>query len=239
MLENIIVYDYIGWFFWTITYIVIIVSGIVNKKSYYVGIPVMPVLVNFSWEIASVILPTNFLRQVWFFFDIFIIALIFKKQNLKQNKKRFFSYLFFLTVCTIIFYYIFKSNTLILPISSFFIDTVMAIIFLIQKKKIDATNRITISIMKFLGDFFVWIYYSQFHPSISVMAAITFICNIIYIIYAFKEKKVNPDVNKPFIQPARTLLKALDNQLFPNTNDSYTKRKYKKKVKTKKTHRKK
>lgn len=237
MFEELLIYDYIGWFFWTLTYIVIIFTGTVNLNNKYVGIPVFPVLVNFSWEIASVVNPTTIYRQIWFFFDIFIVALIFKKQNLIKEKKRLLSYLVFMAGCTVAFYFIFKNNDLLLPISSFFIDTAMAIIYLIQRKKIEPANRIVIGVFKFLADAFVWVYHAGFHPSVSFFAAITFVCNIVYIVYAVKEAKEHPEIRLEFKERIKYISSKINKSLRKQKNITHN-NKYKKKKNNRKAHRK-
>ncbi len=240
-MDKLAIFDFWGSFvFWNLAYITIIISGAVNKKSTQVGIPVFPVLVNFSWEIASVINPSYYIRVSWFALDCFIIYLIFKKQDLKNDRKRLCSYLAFLAVVTTIFFFIFYKSTLLLPISSFFIDTAMAIAFLIKFKKIDHGNRVLIGLLKFLGDTFVWIGYADMHFSISVFAAITFVCNIIYLIFAVKEVKAHPEINQEFKDNLINFLDEVKN-LFKSMKRSRNKEivhsKRRKKKKVKKTHR--
>ena len=116
----------------------------------------------------------------------------------------------------------------------------MAIIFLIQRKKIDSGNRVLIGVFKFLGDAFVWVYFASFHPSISVLAAITFICNIVYIVYAVKEAKAQPEIQEEFkgnLKSAYAEVKRVIAKINKRRKPDIVHGKKKKKKKTKKTHR--
>lgn len=241
--------DYTEAFFWTLTYIIIAFTGYINKDEKRLSIPPLTLWINFSWETASIIFSAgegfdiftqaHFIRFSWFFFDIFILCLHFKKKNFFSGKKlSLLGYLTVFCVLTALFFYSFNYSKYGMPITAFIIDALMEIFFWFYRKNLDPCNRLAIGITKILGDFFAGIYYGHAHPVVVVLACVAFFFDVLYIIYAVKERQLNPDVDAKFIELFKNIYKKV--KVFILGEKQYQKkRKYKKKQKTKKTHRKK
>lgn len=241
------IFDYIGGFFWSVTYILIAFTGFINKKDTRIAMPIVSLTINFSWETASIIKSCidglsitrgNFIRFSWFLLDILIIIVFYKKQqqvDVKRNKFKFcvLSWAVLTTVFALLFFF----TEYGMPVSSFIIDIHMAIMFFCYRKHLDPSNRVFIAAAKLLGDICAWLAYGDVHYSIVVLGAGSFIFNTLYILYAIKEIRMQPDINNAFRNGLNEFFKLLEKRLLKEK--TYQKRrKYKKKKKQKKTHRK-
>lgn len=240
--------DYTEAFFWTLTYIIIALTGIINKNEKRLCMPVPSLWINFSWETASIIRSFqkgfnlfsqgHFIRFSWFVFDIFILWCFFEKNDFFRKKKLpLFGYITAFLILTTFFLCSFNFEYG-MPITAFIIDALMEVLFWFQRKKFDPANRLAIGVTKILGDLFAGIYYGSVHPTVIVLACIAFFFDVLYIIYAVKEKQLNPDINNNFIRNKTVFLKKVK-LLFVEEKQYQKRRSYKKKQKNKKTHRKK
>ena len=181
-------FDYLLFTFWSITYFLIIFYGIKFKKNYF---PTFAVILNFSWEVVSFIYDiktfpslTFFIHLVWLLLDVIIIVV-----QITKCKCNFITYLF---VIPLIFIFLsvftFENGQLVL---SFFIDIIMAILFIIQlifNKSNNYIHCMFIGISKLLGDLFAWLTY-RYNPIVNVIGVIVLFINSIYIIYSFHKTK--------------------------------------------------
>lgn len=217
--------DYIEATFWSITYILIIITALKNKSEYRFPIASITIFINLAWEVASVIFSysvglklsrANIIRFTWFFLDIFILMLfIYKFKKNPDNHKHLYPYLIFFVFITTLFLLGFVYTESVMVISAFFIDAHMEFMFYKDRKQLDPANRLLIGFFKILGDTFALIYYFNSHFTVPIFGAIALIFNILYVLYGFKEH-----------------IKKIESQ------KTYQKqRKYKKKQKVKKTHR--
>lgn len=71
-------------------------------------------------------------------------------------------------------------------ISSFIIDLVMAIEYILFAKKLSPHLKSIIGIMRFLGDFFAWIMYFRVSVIVCVIGTAVTIINLLYICYCFR-----------------------------------------------------
>lgn len=240
--------DYTEAFFWTLTYIIIAFTGYINKDEKRIAIPPLTLWINFSWETASIIFSVregldvfsraHFIRLSWFLFDIFILWFFLKKNKFFLRKiPMLLCYLSLFFVLTVFFFWSFGYSNYGMPITAFIIDALMEIFFWFYRKRLDPCNRLAIGITKILGDFFAGIYYGPTHPVVVVLACVAFFFDVLYIIYAIKERQLNPDADIAFKKVKDAFIKKLKVFLI-GEKKTHIKRKYKKKVKHKKTHRK-
>lgn len=245
--------DYIEAFFWSVTYIIIIFTAFINKNDRRFPISTLTVMINFAWEIASVFYSNfdsfsraNFIRFSWFFFDIFIFLLLcFKVKNKLVKKKTFYRYLIVLFVLMPIFYYCFKNINYGMTISAFVIDAHMEFMFWKNRRRLDPSNRLRIGIAKILGDFFAGLYYSTIHISAAILGVVALIFDVLYIIYAIKEQRQQPEIAEnfknnlsQFILDCNSIVNQFIKSKILKKKPRQKKITYKKKKKTKKTHRK-
>lgn len=246
MAEYFYIIDYVEAFFWTITYILIALVGFVNKDDRRLAMPKISLFANFAWEVASVLVirgsyldQGGIIRLAWLIFDVAIVLSVYfkNKKSTDFNKK---------TICwglswfalTVIFYIGFNSHELFMPFSAFAIDIEMALLFFVQRKKLDPCLRVYIAATKLIGDILAGFYCSvAVHYGIAFIAVGSFIFNVLYLVYAVKEIKQNPDINDSFKNNINLLYKR-PKSLRAKQIEHHNARKYKKK-KVKKTHRKK
>lgn len=241
------VFDYVGGFFWSVTYLTIAYTAFVNKNDYRLSIPFTTLIINFSWETASVILSfctdlspsrTNFIRFSWFILDIFIISALFYK-DYNKKKIRLIKTTILWIIITVFFVWLFFATKNGMLISSFAIDVHMAFMFFCFRKHLDPSLRTHIAVFKLIADICACISYGFFHIAVPIMAFGSFIFNSLYLAYAIEERRNLPSVDKAFQQNKMICYKQIKKILLNKTNHTYLNKKYKKKIKHKKTHRKK
>ena len=241
-------WDYTEAFFWTLTYIVIAFTGFINKDDKRICIPIVTLWINFSWETASIIYSVNqgfdifdqghFIRFSWFFFDLFILYIFFKKSDFSKKIPCLVLYFSLFFILTPTFFYSFNNIEFGMPITAFIIDALMEIFFWFGRKKLDPSNRLQVGICKILGDLFAGIFFGPVHTVVVILACTAFFFDVLYIIFAIKEKQLQPNLNDNFKQNYNEFIKKFKVQLS-GTKTYQKKRTYKKKSKSKKTHRKK
>lgn len=190
--------DYIEATFWALAYAFVAISGFKNKSLNKLAMPFTSVLLNFAWEVLSLVdlfcgggigLQALYIRGIWFILDIPILYLCYKKMNMYTTDK-FFKKSFFPTLIVLVLIYavLYQLPNGIL-ISSFVINLRMEILFFTRRKKLDSTYRVPIAIFKLFGSIFTGIYYSVASPLIPflIIPAITF--DAMYVVYAIKEKR--------------------------------------------------
>lgn len=182
-------FDYAQFIFWCLTYLLIIIYGLLKNK---VLIPICAVVLNFSWELTSLfydLLRENFtfilIHTIWLILDFFICIIIFK--NDKINRKK----LLIILPSFVILFEIFKLNNGQL-ISCFMIDLIMAYLFLFKiiKDKADLIGQLILGFLKLLGDLFAWFAYLSM-DFVLFVGLLVLILNSIYIIISFI--KINVD----------------------------------------------
>lgn len=198
MKEWIIYFNYLQLFFWSLAYIMIIKTGIKNKKNEKMPIPTLPIILNLGWETVAVLkdivhyIPQNILevigRVVWLLLDIIILMIYCYKKIIVQKKmsSAFFTVFVYMLVC-IAYTYIFRLNYGML-ISSFIIDLIMAFEFYLMRNTLEKDNKTLIAILKLCGDVFAWFYYSHDFILIFMIGLAVFTLNLFYLIQTIKEK---------------------------------------------------
>ncbi len=245
MAEYFYVIDYIEASLWTVTYMLIAFVGLINKNDSRLAMPGLALLTNFAWEVASIFeiegrfsYQAGYIRLAWFVFDVFILIAAYKKNyKLPNFKRKFICWFIPWLLLTVIFTIGFKSGELFMPVSAWVIDVEMAFMFWIHRKKFDPSLRIYIGLAKLFGDIFAGIYCSPIHYSIVILAIISFVLNVMYVAYAAKELKTNPDINSNLNNNWQCFIKDLRKREKESKNLN-RRRVYKKKKKVKKTHRK-
>ena len=194
-------FDLLQVVFWSITYVLIVVFGIIKRKTF---MPIVAALFNISWELNSLLsdffcvrIPIVALGHfVWIGLDFLIItiAIFYYVDN---NKKMLLSFIF-LPFIIIGLYFIFKINYGQLY-SSFIIDLLVAICYLFVsfKEKDNIIEFIIIGITKLIGDFFAFIMYRQ-DTLVNIIGIIVFVINAIYLIILNNKpiNKIKLTINK-------------------------------------------
>ena len=170
--------------FWSITYVLVIIAGFLSRNIRKVSMPYVAGILNFGWEICALCNSNGFWGHIlWLSLDLLIV--FWGVFYLQSNYQRII-YILALTVCTVGLWYVFMIPAGML-ISVFVIDLIMAINFLIQRKKLSLKMKTPIAITKLLGDTFAGLYYAPQSNLIGIIACVVFMCNICYLYLCLEE----------------------------------------------------
>ena len=187
---------------WSITYFLIIIYNVKYRK---LGIPPIALASNFAWETIAIYWDysidhfVNIFHIVWFILDLAIVITYIGRCEPAYLRKKYY-WFGILLIDLIIFYHIFQLSFGML-ISSFIIDTTMAIeyfIFCKAKKIIPNILSISFCITKLLGDLFALVYYAHLSIIVLVLGIVVLIANSAclqyLIIIQYKCKKQSNDL---------------------------------------------
>lgn len=166
--------------FWTLAYLVVAFCGIQNRKSHQLlFMPLIAGMLNFAWEINALLLSRGFYGHVlWTALDIFII---FHNVCFLEKGKRG-KYLLLTVVLVLALYGIFRiPNVDGQRISSFSIDLIMAVEYVLCAKRIARQGKIPVGVLKLLGDLFAWLSNMQSSLLVTVSGLIVLLLNLFYL----------------------------------------------------------
>lgn len=179
-----IVWDYLQVIFWSFTYVLIIINGFRSwrAKDYRLQMPLLAGVMNLSWEINAMIFAAGFGGHVlWLVLDIVIYI-----QNLirllRQKRHRYVCiYVTCLLIITAALCWIFLTWSTGMLFSSFVIDGMMAVNFMLVQEKISDFGKMPIAITKFMGDTFAWLSYFRASAFVGITGCIVFFINLFYL----------------------------------------------------------
>jgi len=163
---------------WSITYVLIIIAGIMGFRDKKVSMPYVAGILNFSWEICAFWGSGGFWgHSLWLFLDVGIVIL--SVRCIKENKGKLL-YAVAVLVSFVVLKFVFSMQSGML-FSVFVIDLIMAVFFLIEREKLSGRIKIPIAFMKLLGDIFAGVYYAPQSKFVAVLALLVFFCNTSYL----------------------------------------------------------
>jgi len=169
---------------WSITYALIIVAGILSRKDKKVSMPYASGVLSFSWEICAIWGSGGFWGHVaWLALDIAIVFIGFR--YLQASRSRVL-YAISILISTALLQYIFTIQSGML-ISAFVIDLIMAVCYLVDRKKLSSKLKIPIAFTRLLGDLFAGVFYAPESIFIVIVAVIVFFCNLSYLYLCIEE----------------------------------------------------
>ncbi len=186
------------WFFWIITYILIIKQGIKDKRY---GMPMAAICANISWEfIFSFIHPINDLQRIltflWFLLDIFILMqfLLYGYKEFKKIIPRKVFYASFFITLVVSFFTIlammYEFDDMAGIYAAFFQNLMMSGLFIalfIQRGNLSGQSM-GIAVCKMIGTVFAAVgFYLYFRtPLITIISLAIFIYDWIYIVLIYR-----------------------------------------------------
>jgi len=164
--------------FWSITYVLIIIAGSQSKILRKVSMPYIAGILNFSWEIRALYNSNGFWGHImWLTLDLAIVYFSFK--YIPTNKGQYI-YTLSIIISTFLLLYIFTlSNGMLFSV--FIIDFIMAICFLVDRKKLSPKLKVPIAVTKLIGDTFAGLYYAPQSIFIAGLAGLVLFCNMAYL----------------------------------------------------------
>ncbi len=180
--------DYLTVGFWSITYLLIVFAGYRSRKIKRVSMPYIAGILNFAWEICAMYRISGFWGYIlWFAIDLAIVCFGF---YFLDSKSKRISYLIAIIVSTIGLFIVFDKFTDGFAYSVYIIDLLMAICFLVERKKLSPVLQITIAITRLFGDFFAGFVFRYLTFTV-VIAVVVFVCNCVYLCLCIKEKRIS------------------------------------------------
>lgn len=73
-------------------------------------------------------------------------------------------------------------------ISSYTLDLIMAIEYVVCSKEISVHGKLPIAIFKWLGDLFAWLFYCKQSIFVGIIGAAVFLLNLFYLAYCMEER---------------------------------------------------
>lgn len=172
--------------FWSITYVFIAIAGFYSKKEKKVSMPYVAGVLNAAWEVAAIIhTGGNPGFIVWFIIDVFIMFWGFCFLT-SAKKKILYSVSIFLS--TIILLLSFEHlHAVAFLFTVYLIDVIMAVEFILCRKKLSRKFNIAIAAAKLLGDLSAGLTFGYVHDCIIAFSIISFICNFIYLFQCIED----------------------------------------------------
>lgn len=161
------------------TYVIIVLCGIQNRKSHLLLMPLIAGSLNFAWEINALLLSRGFYGHVlWTGLDVLIV--VHNVRFLEKGKRK--KYLLLIVVFILVLYGMFRiPNVDGQRISVFAIDLIMAIEYVLCAKQIAPQGRISVGVLKLLGDLFAWLSNMQSSVFVAVCGLIVLLLNLFYL----------------------------------------------------------
>lgn len=170
--------------FWSITYVLILISGGRSRQERKIAIPYIAGVLNFAWEACALQEYQGFWGHLlWMGLDFGIIYFGFI--YLSSARKRVF-YISSIYIAILIFAYIFTLPEGML-LSVFAIDLIMAVVFLVDRKKLSRKCKLPIAVTKLIGDAFAGMFYAPQSVYVACMAMLVFCCNLVYTYLCWRE----------------------------------------------------
>lgn len=141
--------------------------------------PLIAGSLNFAWEINALLLSRGFYGHVlWTGLDVLIV--FHNVRFLEKGKRK--KYLLLIVVFILVLYGMFRiPNVDGQRISVFAIDLIMAIEYVLCAKQIAPQGRISVGVLKLLGDLFAWLSNMQSSLFVAVCGVIVLLLNLFYL----------------------------------------------------------
>lgn len=180
------IFDTLQVVFWSLTYITIIVCGVKHPEEHKPMMPYIAGGLNLAWELNALLLYHHYGHIIWSGLDIMIFVL--NLRNLKRHgKHRQYIYILYVIVAAATIYGMFKLPSGML-ISSYTLDLIMAIEYVVCSKEISVHGKLPIAIFKWLGDLFAWLFYCKQSIFVGIIGAAVFLLNLFYLAYCMEER---------------------------------------------------
>lgn len=179
--------------FWSVTYLLIILAGWRSRELKQVSMPYVAGVLNFGWELCALQQSQGFWGHIlWLGLDVVIYSIGFLSLN---TGKRRSIYIILTYMATTAFWYIFTLPNGML-ISSFAIDVIMAVMFLVDRKQLSPDLKVPVAVCKLIGDVFAGIYYGRSSGMVAIMAVMVSLCNCCYLWLCCREKQEKGTENR-------------------------------------------
>lgn len=161
--------------------------GGVTCEDNKIQMPYLSGCLNFSWEINASIMKATALiligRIIWLTLDIIILFI-----NIKHLKRRI-PYIILIGFVSLILRILFINSSDSMLVSSFVIDLIMAIDFIVENNLVSKKGSVVIAITKLIGDACAGIYYCRNGIFIFILSVLVFMINLFYLAMRLENSK--------------------------------------------------
>ena len=170
--------------FWSITYILIIIAGWRSRSKKMNSMPYAAGILNFGWELCALQESQGFWGHIlWLGLDAVIFTIGFFFLQSRKQKGLYIIFTYFVTAG--LWFLFVRYNGMLFSV--FAIDLIMAVLFLVDRKRLSHELKIPIAVCKLTGDTFAGIFYAPESRVVAVMAIMVFVCNVIYLVLCCRE----------------------------------------------------
>lgn len=169
--------------FWFITYVLIVAAGVCGKDEKKVSMPYAAGVLNLGWEACALQQSSGLWGHIlWLGMDLAIVYIGFTRLS-STKQKVYYAASIYMTILILAYVFSLENGMLL---SAFAIDLVLAIAFLLDRKKLSDKLKRWIAVTKLLGDGFAGLYYGPKQPVVAVLAVLILVCNVIYLFSCFR-----------------------------------------------------
>ena len=185
-------FDVISILAWGITYILIVFSCKKQEGVPKRAIPLVPPLLNLSWELVALVHSQAFWGHiVWFGLSILVFdSCLMSITNLK--KQLFYALL--LGPIAILFSLIFMYGGML--VSSFAINVIMSICYWMDRRNLLEKRKILIATTKCIGTLAATIHYAPYSTGVAIMGIVIVVFDLMYLVFCIRENKDSKEKNK-------------------------------------------
>ena len=169
---------------WSVTYALIVIAGIRSRGCRMVSIPYTAGVLNFAWEACALQQSQGMWGHlIWFGLDLGIVYFGFEYS--KSWKQRI---LYVAAICTgvLVMWYIFAQQQGML-VSAFALDLFMAVLFIVERRKLSPELKVPIAVARLLGDFVAGLFYAPESMAVCIMVVAVTLCNMAYLLLCIRE----------------------------------------------------
>ena len=169
--------------FWALTYLLIVIGGFRYKSDNKFFMPIVAGALNFAWEIHALRISGGYwVHIIWLALDCIIL---FQNMVFLSTFRKRLLYGSCVIASIVLIYGVFSVNSFDgMLISSFVIDIIMAIEYVVVIKRISPRLLILIGVCRTLGDLFAWISNLRHSSFVAVIGALVLVVDLFYICYA-------------------------------------------------------
>lgn len=179
------IFDTLQIAFWSLTYITIIVCGVKHPEEHKPMMPYIAGGLNLAWELNALLLYHHYAHIIWSGLNVVIFVLNCRNLKLSGNRRRY--YILYVVAMAATIYGTFRLPAGML-LSSYVIDLVIAVEYVVRIRHISAHGKLPIAIFKLLGDLFAWLYYCKQSIFVGIIGTAVLLLNLFYLAYCMEER---------------------------------------------------
>ena len=177
---------------WAMAYLLMVWNGELFSAKAHLMIPTLACAFNISWELVAMIYSHGNLGHiVWFFLDVGVFLLCLKYIYKKAKKAIIYTAVYI--IVTILFvqiaYEVFKFRNGML-FSSFVINLIMSVMFVVFEKQISEKGKVSIAVLKMLGTMCATLSAGKGFVFLEIIGLVIFLVDLFYVALCMERQAV-------------------------------------------------